>query len=65
MFEDGDEIRWGGEEVLRPITGEFANELGSDSLSVIQVWGTPYTGFEPLSRAPHGPWWIRLPGSHI
>ena len=59
VFEDGDEIRWDGEEVLRPITGELASEFGSDSISVIQVWGTPYIGAgSQISRAPHGPWWI-------
>lgn len=59
VFEDGDEIRWDGEEVLRPITGEFASEFESDSISVIQVWGTPYIGAgSQISRAPYGPWWI-------
>ena len=58
IFEDGDDIRWDGEEVLRPITGELASELGSDSISVIQVWGTPFIGNEPFTRAPPGQWWI-------
>ena len=58
IFEDGDEIRWDGEEVLRPLTGELANELGSDSISVIQIWGTPLIGPEPFMRAPPGHWWI-------
>lgn len=58
VFEDGDPIRWDGAEVLRPITGDFAQELESDTLSVIEVWGSPLVGFEPFSRAPHGTWWI-------
>ena len=58
IFEDGDPIRWDGAEVLRPITGELARELETDSLSVIQVWGSPLVGFEPFSRAPQERWWI-------
>lgn len=58
IFEDGDPIRWDGEEVLRPITREFARELELDTLSIIQVWGAPLVGFEPFSRAPQDAWWI-------
>ena len=58
IFEEGDPIRWDGAEVLRPVTGELARELETDSLSVIQVWGSPLVGFEPLSRAPQDRWWI-------
>ena len=58
VFEDGDPIRWDGEEVLRPVAGELARELESDSISVIQVWGTPLVGLEPFERAPSGHWWF-------
>ena len=40
------------------LPGSGTGELGSDSISVIQEWGTPYIGFEPPSRTPHDLWWI-------